>query len=160
MTAIYYNQLESTSSFVDNSTSLYGVIYCVQDFDLSPFLSSTVKRRTILTKSQSVDDLVINQSLMSKECCPYSFNECKGNMVDGGTAGVGQWWTSFNMSLSPDQILPGNRPRAFAFIEYPGNNTIEGLDLSMPFDSSIERRRLPRRFIYWLRNVLSLGRQC
>ena len=159
MTAIYYNRLESTSSFVDNST-LYGVIYCVQDFDLSPLLSSTVERRTILTKRKSVDDLVTSQSLMSKECCPYSFNECNENMVDGGTAGVGQWWTSFNMSLSPDQILPGNRPRAFAFIEYSGNSRVEGLDLSMPFDGSIERRRLPQKLIYWLRSVLSLGRQC
>lgn len=159
MTAIYYNRLESTSSYVDNGT-LCGVIYCVQDFDLSPFLSSTVKRRTILTKSHSLDDLIISQSSMNNECCPYSITECKEDMVDGNTAGVGQWLTSFSVSLSPDQIHPGKRPRAFAFIEHSGNSTVEGLDLSLPFDSPIERRRLPQRFLYWLRSVLSLARQC
>ena len=81
-------------------------------------------------------------------------------MIDAHTAGVGQWSTSLNVSLSPDQIHPGKRPRAFAFIEYSGNRRVEGLDLPLPFDSVIVRRRLPQRFYYWLRSVLSLATQC
>ena len=139
----------------DTILSECGVIYCMEAFDLSPYITlssaleereTTLIERSSLTHSQSMDEDLfksITTSSITKEVDLRHQQEEKLTVPF-------PWNTLWDVKIESTSVPDSksryeSRPRAYAFIDYSATHILPGLDLSYTHNRISVTEVVPRK---------------
>ena len=141
----------------DTVLSECGVIYCMQAFDLSPYIalpSALEERETILieryrentlTHSQSMDEDLLKSITMSSITEVDLHHQQEENLTVPFP-----WNTLWDVKIESTSVPDSksryeSRPRAYAFIDYNASHLLPGLDLAYTHNRISVIEVIPRK---------------
>ena len=130
-------------SSIDSTISECGVIYCMEAFDLSPYIALEERETTLikrsrdntLTHSQSMDEDLFKSIPTSSITTEVDLRHQQEEKLTVPFSWNTLWDESTSVQEDNSSLLDSNpryesRSRAYAFIDYSASHILPGLDLS------------------------------
>ena len=146
---------------IDSTISECGVIYCMEEFDLSPYIALEDRetilieryRENTLTHSQSMDEDLL-KSITRSSITEVDLHHQQEENLTVPFPWNTLWDESTSVQEDNSSLLDSNpsRSRAYAFIDYSATHILPGLDLSYSQISVTEViPRKNRNVLNWLK---------
>ena len=146
---------------IDSTISECGVIYCMEEFDLGPYIALEDRETTLiersrentLTHSQSMDEDLLKSITTSSIATEVDLWHQEEENLTVPFPWNTLWDESTSAQEDNSSLLDSNpsRPRAYAFIDYSATHILPGLDLSYTHSQISVTEVVPRKN----RNVLN-----